>query len=490
MLAIEVKFLTGRFHATPWGRNVNEGVPEWPPSPYRLIRALYDVWKRKFPEWPEGRVEAVFSELTRKPPLFILPEANASHTRSYLSQNKEDITRKQLIFDAFVIVPPDSPVKIVWPDVVLPENKIRDLDAMLFCLNYLGRSESWIEAKVSTEVNSGKYNCAPDFMDLSDANFEPVRVACPISMEEYEKHPYLDKAGSKKQSEISWMETFTCTTSDMLDRNLNVPPGFQFVTYLRRYDCFRASRLVVSEPDNYGYTAVIYALDSKVHPSVKETMDLSERIHRKIMGRDKRLANGSERRSSNFSGRDEFGRPLKDHKHTYILPVDRDNDGWLDHLIIFSKTPFDNNEVRILDGLDHTWQPDGKPDIYFVPLKWGSYEDIFSFEMKGQRFRSSTPFVPPRHYRKGRGDFMEWLAGEVKKEAVYHGLPEPVEVKPVEKLSLMNGRSLRWLEFRRSRKGESRQLGYGFEIVFPEPVSQPVALGYGAHFGLGQFAPV
>ena len=85
---------------------------------------------------------------------------------------------------------------------------------------------------------------------------------------------------------------------------------------------------------------------------------------------------------------------------------------------------------------------------------------------------------------------MEWLSGEVKKEAVYHGLPEPVEVKPVEKLLLKNGRSIRWLEFRRSRKGESRQIGYGFEMVFSEPVFGPVAIGYGAHFGLGQFIPV
>jgi hypothetical protein len=56
VVVIELRFLTGRFHATPWGRNVNEGVPEWPPSPYRLLRALYDAWKRKRPDWPEGRV--------------------------------------------------------------------------------------------------------------------------------------------------------------------------------------------------------------------------------------------------------------------------------------------------------------------------------------------------------------------------------------------------------------------------------------------------
>ena len=30
----------GRFHATPWGHHVNEGIVEWPPSPYRIVRAL------------------------------------------------------------------------------------------------------------------------------------------------------------------------------------------------------------------------------------------------------------------------------------------------------------------------------------------------------------------------------------------------------------------------------------------------------------------
>ena len=44
---IKLRFPGGRYHATPWGRHVNEGAVEWPPSPYRLVRALYDAWKRK-----------------------------------------------------------------------------------------------------------------------------------------------------------------------------------------------------------------------------------------------------------------------------------------------------------------------------------------------------------------------------------------------------------------------------------------------------------
>ena len=491
MLAIEVKFLTGRFHATPWGRNVNEGVAEWPPSPYRLIRALYDVWKRKLAHWPEGRVEAIFSELAREPPVFELPDANASHTRSYLSENKEDVTKKQLVFDAFVIVPRDSALKMMWPNAILSDDKIADLNEMLSKLNYLGRSESWVEAKVISETNGTKWNCAPDYYGTSDRKLEPVKVACPLAMEAYDQSPYIAKAKKPKEKdrEMSWMEALTFTTSDMLRSNLNVPPGFKFVTYLRKANCFRVSKKVVPEYDPAGYTGVIYALESKVTPSVQETIELSERIHRKIMGIYKRVVNDPDKMSAVFSGRDVDGIPLKDHQHVCIFPVDRDQDGWLDHLVIVSKIPFSPEELTTLDRFDKIWQSKGKPDIHFVPLQWGNHKEILG-EKPTTRFTSSTPFVPPRHYRKGRGDFMEWLAGEVRKEAKYHGLPEPVEVIPIEKLSLKNGRSIRWLEFRRSRKGESRQIGYGFEIVFSEPVSGPIALGYGAHFGLGQFVPV
>ncbi len=491
MLAIEMKFLTGRFHATPWGRNVNEGVPEWPPSPYRLIRALYDVWKRKLPSWPEGRVESIFSELARESPIFELPEANASHTRSYLSQNAEDITKKQLIFDAFVIVPRESAVKMMWPNASLSEDKVHDLNVMLSKLNYLGRSESWVDAKVISEVNGSTWNCGPEYRKVENKNIEPVKVACPVSLEDYEKNAYTVKAKSKKEKDrnVSWMDSFTFTTSDMLESNLNIPPGFQFVTYLRQTNCFKSSKTAVPTCDLSEYSGVIYALESRVTPSVRETVELSERLHRKIMGIYKRVVNDSEKRSVTFSGRDADGQPMRDHKHAYILPIDKDRDGWLDHLVIVSKIPFTPEELTTLDRLNGIWQPAGKPDIFFVPLKWGSCDEILS-ETPKTKFISSTPFIPTRHYRKGRGDFMEWLAGEVKKEAVFHGLPEPVDVKPIEKLLLMNGRSIRWLEFRRNRKGEDRQIGYGFEIEFSEPVNGPVALGYGAHFGLGQFVPV
>ena len=55
----------------------------------------------------------------------------------------------------------------------------------------------------------------------------------------------------------------------------------------------------------------------------------------------------------------------------------------------------------------------------------------------------------------------------------------------------MEGRFIRWIEFRRERLlgGGSRGqgFGYGFDIEFAEPVAGPLYFGYGCHFGLGMF---
>jgi len=215
---------------------------------------------------------------------------------------------------------------------------------------------------------------------------------------------------------------------------------------------------------------------------------VSERIRSRLMGIHKGIVKNPKKVSSKFSGKDESGGPMKGHQHVYVLPLDQDRDGWLDHLLIFCKDPFNRQEIAALDRLNKIWQSDGKPDIYLVPLRWGQSEDLLGAEPI-THFTSATPFVPPRHYRKGRGPLTEWLADEVRREAVNHGLPEPVLVKPLEKLSGRGGRDIRWLQFRRNRKGDQPGMGYGFELVFSEPVTVPIALGYGAHFGLGQFTP-
>ncbi len=490
MLTIELKFPSGSFHATPWGRNVNEGVPEWPPSPYRLVRALYDVWKRKRPDWQDERVEPLLAALASEPPLFHLPLASAFHTRSFLSENDRDITRRQLVFDAFVALDKESSIIVGWPKVDLNNAQRNDLDELLALMNYLGRSESWVTARVFPSDESADWNCTPLNGSTPKKEFESLPVACPMPSQVYALKPYTIPASRKgKPKVVRWLDALAWSASDVLDSKLSEPPAFQFVMYLRSAYCFDVKPSHGARKYEPKVNAVLYSMESKVLPQVTSTIEVSERVRRRLMGIHKNLTGDPTKISPKFSGKDADGKPLKGHKHAYIMPLDMNRDGFLDHLLITCKEPFDpkEKELQALDRLKLVHQHGGRPEIQLVALQWGKMGEIVGTQAE-TRFVSATPFLPPRHYRKGRGEFMEWLVQEVAKEAEHHGLPKPVRITLVPRL-ISSPREIRWLEFRRNRKGESPQIGYGFELIFPERVTGPVAIGQGAHFGLGLFVP-
>ena len=84
MLAIRFAFTAGRYHATQWGRQVNEGVPEWPPSPWRILRGIVATWRRTLRELPSERVVPIVEALASENPKFHLPAASPGHTRHYM----------------------------------------------------------------------------------------------------------------------------------------------------------------------------------------------------------------------------------------------------------------------------------------------------------------------------------------------------------------------------------------------------------------------
>jgi CRISPR-associated protein Csb2 len=496
MLVIELRFLTGRFHATPWGRHVNEGVPEWPPSPYRLVRALYDVWKRKRSDWPQSRVEPLLTALAASPPSYYLPPANPSHTRSFLSQNLRDPTKKQLIFDGFVTVDPARAVLMAWPDATLSPQAASDLDHLLSLTNYLGRSESWVTVQLCNNRGNMPWNCCPSDVQSEAENAEIVQVACAVTPESYQAKPYAMPSkkvtrrgkvqGESTPAHQSWMDALSWSTAELLSSRRSEPPALRLVPYLRSARCFGVSarpHVASRRPAIHG---VLYALDSKVAPRVVSTLEIAERVRRKLMGIHKAVVGDPARVSPKFSGKDSAGVPLKGHQHIYIMPQDRDGDGRLDHILIVCKAALDETEQLAMDRLETIWQSRGRPDIRLVPTRWGDLDHLLT---SARRFVSATPLVLARRYRRGRGEFAEWVATEICRELAHHGLPQPSRIKHLPRLTYPSGTSHRWLEFRRNRKDDQVRPGYGFELEFPEPVAGPFALGYGCHFGLGQFVP-
>lgn len=472
MICIKVRMLTGRYHATPWGRNANEGVPEWPPSIFRLSRALYDVWKRKFPDVDRAAMERILSTLASERPEYWLPPATSSHLRVYMHENS--MTKpwsRQKIFDPFIVLAPQDELCIVWRSSSLKEDE-PILDSMLRSINYLGRSETWCEMRLGKWDRAA--NCRPESNSTTSDGSVRIRVAGLLPPSDF-----IPVTGAKK-GRLSWIDSLALSSKDLEKMGLDAPPSLQFHDYLLEPEYLRKRSIPKSPPSEV--REVIYQMEAKMMVPVGQGVKLAERVRSKLMGTHARIIGDPTKVSPKFSGKDPDGAPLQGHVHCYICPLDRNADGFIDHLSVRCGEPFTKEELIALNRLERlTWA--GGQEVLFTPIR--------SEEGTDQRARtmvSATPYVSPRHYRKGRGDFMEWLVSEVRRDLSEAGMPQPRGIEPLSSLRTSRG-EVQWFEFVRSRKNEMPRYGYGFRLEFDEPVPGMLSVGYGAHFGLGLFLP-
>lgn len=466
MTTIELKFPAHRFHATPWGRHVNEGAVEWPPSPYRLVRSLYDAWKRKHAAIPDAAIEELLRALAVEAPSYRLPLATVSHTRSYLNRNTFDPTEKSLIFDAFVAMSPEAALFVTWPNVQLTTAQSELLGRLLGSLNYLGRSESWIDARLYDGALDEGIRCEP--MTESGESGDMVSVACPVPADGYtEKRP--------------WLDALAYSTAEFQKDRRNVPPAMRMVPYVRRANAV-VTRAAKPLRKHVGVQSVMLGLNATVLPLVTATMEIAEQVRVRLMGIHKLVVGDPRKVSSKFSGKTADGEPRKDHQHMFILPLGNGR-GRIDRVFLFTRDPngFESTEVQAILRVTELYGGSAEHPIRVM----ATHRAATGVEIRQSvtKVVSTTPFCSGRHWRKGRGTYEEFLEEEVRRECRNHGMAVPVKVTPLEQSTGL----FEWFEFRRNRRDDAPRAGYGFQIEFGEPVAAPFSLGYGCHFGLGQF---
>ncbi|MGC9326747.1 MAG: type I-G CRISPR-associated protein Csb2 [Candidatus Hinthialibacter sp.] len=510
MIGISLRFPAGRFHATPWGRHVNEGIPEWPPSPWRIIRCIIFTWKMKYPSADESQIRSLLESFIH-PPNFYLPPAASGHTRHYMPWYKKGPNDKTLVFDAFVSLDKASEAAVLWPDAALDESQREILSKLLENVGYLGRAESWCEARLLSEADAAEYaakiNCFPLNGSPPNGEFDIVRMLLP------DPAAAFSNEHTKNRCDPAW---HLCMETALLhEERWSDPPGSKWTPYLRRKDCFQpdSKRAVRSTRRERNMQAARYVLDSTVLPLVTETITLAEQTRRTLMGIYGRMfpqEDGTKGRSDIFSGKTADKRPLEGHCHAYYLPTDEDQDGRLDHLTVFTPQGFGRREIQALDKFRSLKREENLPELKLLLVGLGRVDDFQNLNVpifqKQRIWRSITPFVLSRHPKKKKSGklrlrenglqidgpedqmLLEWK----RRQELDPSLPDIKSLDVLEGLELKKYRSLRWIEFRRWRSRKPAppvSLGFGFQITFSEPVAGPIVLGYGCHFGLGLFAP-
>lgn len=476
MIAISLRFLAGRFHATPWGHHVNEGVVEWPPSPWRLLRSLVAVFHRARPaDVTETQLERIVTALSHELPEFALPPATTAHTRHY-DQDNGGVK----FFDTFVAVAESAPVICCWRETELPPEEQIALAALLTALNTLGRSESWCEATLLRELPSVAFNSEPYQAGLSLTKRETMKLLLP------------------DPSRADIYEILKTETAAMRKAKMLEPEGTRWVTYLRQADAFAIKPKRALTAKETSAQVARFALDANVLPLVRSALPFAERFRTELLALRRPLGTYSEV----LTGKHQDGTPLSGHAHAYFLPTDEDRDGRLDHLTVYAERGFDRDDLKALGQLLTVRQFDNRPDVQSVLIGLGKKEQFAELAIlqASKRWRSFTPFSLPRFASRGAGkpprprDLPE---PQMRRELQARGLPEPVNVTPLKGwykasvFALDDAPDVRWLEFHaRRHKGEQGYGLAGFEIEFAEPQAGPIALGFGCHFGLGVFLPV
>lgn len=505
---LALSFPTGRYHATPWGQQVNEGAIEWPPSPWRILRALLATWHHKAKhEIARETIADLIGKLAEALPEYRLPDATTGHTRHYMPyiEGRKQNTTK--VFDTFAHIADGQSLIVRWP-VELSAELAGALNLLAERMNYFGRAESLVEIAGSNDpVVANAFPATEDASPKPDQ--EVVRLLAPYPPDELQawRDGYTQANASKKKRgrgtskalrvPSNLLEALQIDTSDWKSAGWNRPPGSRWVYYIRPRSAFSpAPRSRSFQISRTLPTVARFTLSGNVLPSIREALSVSERVHQALVKR----SDGE----PVFTGRNSFGDPLVGHRHASLFCEPDESGRLIETVSVYAPLGFDGKARIALERLRGVWGRGGhdlKVVLSFVgPLDEArELSPIFGIS---QRWRSLTPFVPTRHpkcFNDGRPkvDDAGIQIGSPEHDLLRllkcQGLPKPSSIESASGYHSGDTR-LRWMQFLLERKsGRGRRcrmsLGTGFQIEFDEPIQGPIALGYAAHFGLGLFIP-
>ena len=464
MVGLAVRFDLGRYHANPWGAHVNEGLVEWPPSPWRLLRSLYAVGRTHvgLHARRDALDEAIAVLAAAPPPVYELPQTSVSHTRHYVPSRKYSPSHPgetDKLIDAFSALDPEAELRVWW-DARLDGDRQAALAEAALALGHLGRSESVCSA---TLLNADPPT-EPDAYALGSVTESPgddygiVELLC---VESDEPLRALEQA-----------------VGDIRARRLRLPPGARYVEYAVRHTTAPPQPIT---PTRERPTIARYSLAGGARPGIREAVAIATHLRAALQALYGARSDGSA--SPVFSGRDGNAPRVDQHRHAHYLATPGADGRRVEHLTVWAPEGFGPPEVECLAGLTRI-RMRGLPEPLPVALAaLGDSRTLDLPELLGpaRRWHTRTPFGLTRNPKRRGEKTVDGPEEQVRRELAARGLPDPDSVR------LLRGP---WLEYRRTRPGISRleaPHAVGVELEFAQPFRGPLALGALCHFGLGLF---
>lgn len=262
VLVIEARFPFGRYAAVPWFRSRREtaGNVEWPPSPWRIFRALVaGAYAAGGDDLVDSAV-ALVRRLAEAAPDYGLPPSSEVVYAQWMPQlifddsaaadDRGDNGHTQLTID------PDATLQIRWAGVGLTSEERDLLSTLVRNVRYLGQSVSVCELRLGSSFDEGRpWRAAP---------LDSYEQSSPLAGESRVVSLLMPKpAITRQQLELA-------TTGGAV-KAMPAPPGTRWVEYAVRSPRPRPGR---REPLVHG---VLYRLDGHHRPGRATAEELARR---------------------------------------------------------------------------------------------------------------------------------------------------------------------------------------------------------------------
>ena len=516
-LYLEQRFLLGRFHATRWNQGAfGDQFGEWPPSPWRLFRALtfrWFQWSRETGSSDFNRFETLLKTLAWKPPEFYIPAFTwlGQPIKQYLPIELAwtDPSAKASAFckpkttlneDHYHAIAPAAKIYWAWPDI----NKFDPdlLDALLVRMLYFGRAESWTQIRRVDALPSNKGSHCVLVRERAD-----------------EMVPVL----SAKPEEKLDVSALLATTEDDRLREHDIPPGTTWLYATRPDPPVVHKTLHPRQKYPSDLRLIQFAVGGQVFPAKERWIIVAERFRGMVLRNRFYQITGKPKVSYStlspvqkeevmlLSGKGAEGKPLLNHPHAYFALIP-DKDGLPVRMIVWRKSPFTDDEINaMLTATKHdiSWDKNTPQwALRLLPLPFDIPHPPFFDDVGAKVWQSLTPFVPPfaRHQFRKNGKERSSEAPEsiIIKLLRDGGFPSPESIETLTadgRWNLWNSklsgvRKTTWMMIHKSfqirHAGESEREvapGYYLRLTFKNPIKGPIALGESCHFGLGIFFP-
>ena len=291
------RFPLGRYHANPWDRAVNEGASEWPPSPWRILRALVATWYTRWPDLPAADIDALLDSLA-DPPSYKTPDTRTGHTRHYLpdlSHRKAETGNTDLTLDPFLTVSRNADLLVRW-DADLTDGQREVLAKLAELVPYLGRAESVCQARLLSTDDEPAVD-ATWWRPEATGGTNRARLLAPVRP--------LDRS------------VLEATTAGVRKQRRTLPPGTWWVTYSTGAPTVSRKASVTLPREVTPPTAIRFAVVGRAPVRLTHGVLVADEAHR-IAG--KRLENAhvlDERRQQIMGTRGA----ASDHQHAHWVPI-------------------------------------------------------------------------------------------------------------------------------------------------------------------------